>query len=417
MNPLLSRASRLIPGSIYGHTSPILSHPQTAPAFAIKAKGARYIDADGNEWLDLMCAYGTNILGYAHPTVLEAAIRQLHNSDCLNHPTPLMLDLADRLISLTQFAAWAVFAKNGTDVTTYAIQVAREHTRRPKILSISGAYHGTAPWCAPSIAGILPEERRHIHTFPWNDLNHFHTLIKKHHNQIAAIILTPFHHPNFAPAQLPSPDFFPTIQNTCRQHGIQIILDDIRAGFRLHHRGSHKIFNLTPDLACYGKALANGFPISACLGAAHLRRAAERVFFTGSTWHSAASMAAALATLDLIEKNNIPQFLHQQGLRLKNSLEQLAAQHSLSFTLTGPPAMPTPHFENDPSLLLLQTFTHLLMRQHVFLHPHHNGFLCAAHTDYEINEIIHRSQIAFASLKSTLSQTHPHTYPHPTTHD
>ncbi len=400
---LLSKAQKLIPGTLYGHTSPILSHPTTAPAFAIQGQGARYIDADGNEWLDLMCAYGTNILGYAHPQILEAAIAQLRSGDCLNHPTPLLIELAERLTTLIDFASWAVFAKNGTDVTTYAIQVAREHTQRSKIITIAGAYHGTAPWCAPGIAGILPEDRAHIHSFPWNDLDRFQTLIQSYPDQIAAIILTPFHHPNFAPAQFPSSEFFPTIQKTCQQHGVLIILDDIRAGFRLHLHGSHIPFGLVPDLACYGKALANGFSISACLGSETMRRAAERVFLTGSTWHSSAAMAAAIATLELIEKNNIPQFLHTQGMRLKDGLEALAKNHSLPLVLTGPPAMPTLCFQDDPSLIKLQTFTQHLMRQHVFIHPHHNGFLCAAHTDSEIQAILARAETA---LRNTAEAIH-----------
>ncbi|MBV9126600.1 MAG: aminotransferase class III-fold pyridoxal phosphate-dependent enzyme, partial [Verrucomicrobia bacterium] len=187
---LFSRAAAVIPGGIFGHTSPAASLPGASPYFAQNAQGCRYTDVDGHEYIDLLCGYGPIILGYNHPEVEAAAARQARDGNCFNHPAPVMVELAERLVALVDFASWAVFGKNGADMTSWAIQVAREHTQRKKILKIAGAYHGAHPWCTPGHGGWIPEDREHIHAFPWNDLDAFHTLLKRFRNQVAGVIVT-----------------------------------------------------------------------------------------------------------------------------------------------------------------------------------------------------------------------------------
>ena len=116
-----------------------------------------------------MCAYGPVVLGYRHPGVEAAAQRQAALGDCLNHPAAVMVELAERLVSLIDFAAWAVFGKNGSDMTTWCIQVAREYTGRSKILCVEDAYHGIDAWCTPGHGGLIEEDRAHVHRFRWND--------------------------------------------------------------------------------------------------------------------------------------------------------------------------------------------------------------------------------------------------------
>ena len=224
-----------------------------------------------------------------------------------------MVELAEYLVELVDFSAWAVFGKNGSDMTTWAVQVAREHTGRKKILKVTNSYHGIGSWCTPSHAGLIEEDTLHIHDFIWNDLDSFDHQIKKFNNQIAAVILSPFHHPVFAKSELPLPGFFKHIEQVCRGQGIQLILDDIRAGFRLHHGGSHRYFDFEPDLICFCKAIANGHPLSATLGRRELRIAASRVFLTGSFWNCPVPMAASLACLHLLEKENAVEKMRKTG--------------------------------------------------------------------------------------------------------
>ena len=166
---LFERARRVIPAGIYGHTTPAQLVPTEFPYYAARAEGCRYWDADGREYLDFLCSYGPIVLGYRHPEVEEAAERQRREGDCFNHPTALMVELAERLVSLVDFAAWCVFGKNGSDMTTWAVQVAREFTGRKKVLRARQSYHGSHAWCTPGHGGLIEEDRMHVHDFVWND--------------------------------------------------------------------------------------------------------------------------------------------------------------------------------------------------------------------------------------------------------
>ncbi|MGF1448222.1 MAG: aminotransferase class III-fold pyridoxal phosphate-dependent enzyme [Opitutales bacterium] len=392
---LFERAAKVIPGGIYGHTSPAVNLPLRSPYFAARAEGCRYWDVDGRAYIDLMCAYGPIVLGYNHPEVEEAAARQRQDGNAFNHPSARMVELAERLCALLDFGNWAVFGRNGSDMTTWALSVAREATGRKKVLKVRGAYHGVDPWCTPGHGGLIDEDRAHIHEFAWNDLDGFHALLKEHAGKIAAVILTPFHHPAFGDSVLPAEGFLPAIEAACRKADIVLILDDIRAGFRLHLGGSHRAFGFTPDIACYCKALANGYPISAAVGAEELRVAASRVFLTGSYWNNAVPMAAALKTLEILERDDVVSQLKQRGQQLFEGLRQLGERHGKPFVLSGPPSMPYVRFAHEENFRDLQDFCAACMQQGLFLHPHHNGFLCAAHTQADIAEALTRAEAAF----------------------
>ena len=340
---LFERARQVIPGGIYGHATPALVAAGASPYYAHRAEGARYWDVDGNEFIDLMCAYGPVVLGYRHAGVEAAAQRQSALGDCLNHPGAVMIELAERLVSLVDFAAWAVFGKNGSDMSTWCVRVAREHTRRKKILCIEGAYHGIGGWCTPGHGGLIEEDRAHVHRFRWNDGASFDAAMARYGNQVAAVVVTPYHHPLFAPSELPASGFLAHVQSQCARHGVVLVLDDIRAGFRLHMGGSHRYFGFEPDLICFSKAMANGYPIAAALGKTHLRRAAEKVFLTGSYWNSAVPMAAALETLATLEREGASRTSRVWEVRLRRvSGWRPGARGSKSKFPDRPPAPSSP---------------------------------------------------------------------------
>jgi glutamate-1-semialdehyde 2,1-aminomutase len=354
---------------------------------------------DGNEFIDFLCGYGPVVLGYRHPEVEEAAERQRRDGDCFNHPGPVMVELAEKLVDLIDFADWAVFAKNGSDMTTWAIQVAREHTRRKKIFMVEGAYHGVAPWCTPGTGGLIEEDREHVHCFRWNDLASFDALLHRFGGEAAGVIVTPFHHPLFHDSQLPEDGFLQSIQEKCRQHGMVFILDDIRGGFRLHLGGSHRYFGFEPDMSCYSKAMGNGYGISATVGRGALRKAAGRVFLTGGFWNGAVGMAAALATIRILERDDVPRRLEELGESLCAGLRDRAARHGLELRMSGPPALPFMTFANESNLHRSQHFAREAMNRGVFFHPHHNWFLCADHGHAEIAQALEAADAAFAGVK------------------
>lgn len=396
---LFRRAARVIPGGIYGHTAPAVTVPGAFPYYAAEGHGCRYRDADGNEFIDFMGGYGPLVLGYHHPEVEAAAEAARRRGACFNHPAPVMVELAEYLVGKIDFADWAVFAKNGSDLTTWAVMVAREVTGRPKILKVAGAYHGADAWCTPGLHGLIPEDRAHIHDFPWNDVAALEKLFARHAGLVAGLVLTPFHHPAYADSQLPTPEFVAAANRLCLHHGALLILDDVRCGFRLSTDGSHTVYGYKPDLAVYCKAIANGHPISACVGRAVHQAAASRVFLTGSYWNDPAPMAAALATLKIIARDDVPARLARIGQKFVDGFLALGAKHGLPLVASGPPAMPYVHVADDPSFLRTQRLCAAAVAQGVFLHPHHNWFIGAAHTEAEIEEALARLDTALLSLR------------------
>ena len=294
---LMERAKKVVPGGIYGHQTPLVLTKGAYPSFFARGEGSHIWDVDGNEYIDYMCSYGPIVLGHRHPKVEEAARRQMDLGNCFNAPGPVWVELAEHLVSITPFADWTVFAKNGSDVCTWATEVARHATGRPKIAMCSGAYHGTHAWCTPMPNGVTPEDRANVVYFRFNDLESLRRTVEENSGKIAGVIVSPFKHDAGHDSELPVEGFLSGVRKICDDNGVVLILDDVRAGFRLHMGGSGELFGVRPDLTTYCKAIANGYPLAACLGRDSLKQAAQEVFFTGSYFTSAVPMAASLANL------------------------------------------------------------------------------------------------------------------------
>jgi glutamate-1-semialdehyde 2,1-aminomutase len=351
--------------------------------------------------VDYMCAYGPIVLGYQHEEVEAAVDRQRKDGDCFNHPTQLSVTLAEALCERVAMADWAVFGKNGGDMTSWAIRVAREHTGRKGILKVKGAYHGVDAWCAQQPGGVIAEDVAHVHDFRWNDVQGFQDLLKRYRNKVAGILVTPFHHPSFADCVNPEPEFVQAINQACAREGIVLIVDDIRAGFRLNTCGSHVLYGWEPSLVCFCKALGNGYPISATVGADALKVAASKVFLTGSYWNGAISMAAALKVIEVLERDHLCEQIQRVGERLKTGLLALGERLGEPIVASGPPAAPFYRLKNETNFLKQQAWCKAAIAHTpgAFFHPHHNWFLSAAHTEADIDQTL---QIAEVALKAVL---------------
>lgn len=395
---LFRRALEVVPGGIYGHVAPATGLPGHFPHFCERAMGCRFEDVDGNEWIDFMCGFGAILHGYQYPEIEEAVARQREKGMVFNQPSSLMVELAETLVDRIDFADWAVFAKNGSDLTTWAIRVARENTSRPLVIKAKGAYHGVDSWCDPGHGGRIPDDRASILEFDWNDLQGLSYLMSKHEGRIAAVILTPYHHAVFAPSELPSDGYWKEIEAICKRYGSLLVLDDVRCGGRLHSGGSHRYFGFTPDLSVYSKALGNGYAISACVGKESIRKSSMEVFLTGSCWNDALSMAAALKSLELSKREKVADAVLQKGTLFCDGLERVADEHGLDFRMTGPPSMPYPWFEGDENLFKIQMFCQLCAEDGVYFHPHHNWFLSNSHDSESVNQAIAVADKAFARM-------------------
>jgi glutamate-1-semialdehyde 2,1-aminomutase len=395
---LLARARRVVPGGIYGHQSPRMLVGGAYPSFFARGDGCRVWDVDGNEFIDLMCSYGPIVLGHRHPQIEAAVHQQMQRGDCFNAPTRLWVELAEHLVAITPWADWAAFAKNGSDVCTWAVEVAREYTGRRKVVKAEGAYHGAHAWCTPLPGGVTPEDTANVLTFTYNDLDSLRAVVDAHRGDVAAIIVCPFRHDTFHDQELPVEGFLPGIRRLCTEERIVFILDDVRAGFRLHLGGSGERFGVQPDLACYAKALANGYPLSACVGRAAFKEAAERVYFTGSYFTAAVPMAAALACLRELQASDAVAHMERVGLLLKRGLEAQAASHRINIVYSGPPPMPFLSFKNDLKFARSRAFAAGCAEGGVYLAPYHNWFLSAAHQESDIKRILEVTDEVFADL-------------------
>lgn len=396
---LLARAERVVPGGIYGHTSPSMLVPGAYPYFFVRAQGPRIWDVDGNGYLDLLCSYGPIVLGHNHPKVDEAATRRAKAGRLMNGPGAEWVQLAERLVDLMPFADWAVFAKNGSEVCQWALQVARAATGRATILAARGAYHGVHPWCTPARAGLTAGDRAHVEHFAWNDLASLDAAFSAHDGDVAGVIVTPFRHEAGADQEMPAPGFLAGIRERCDRHGAVFILDDVRAGFRLSLHGSGEALGVAPDLACHSKALANGYALSVAVGRDALRDAAKRVFFTGTTWTSPVEMAAALACLDELERSGAVAVMEARGVALRDGMLTQAKTHGLAVSYTGPPAIPFMTFAADRgSFARSRVFAAACAAGGVYLHPYHNWFVCAALSESDVAQVLHVTDDAFREV-------------------
>ena len=393
---LFARAAEVIPGGIYGHVAPAAGLPRHFPHYIKSGKGCRFEDVDGNEWLDFMCGFGAILHGYLHPEIEAAAESQRLLGSVFNQPSPVMVTLAESITSKIEFADWSVFAKNGSDLTTWAIRVAREHTSKPYVIKAKGAYHGVDAWCDPGFGGKIPEDNSKILEFIWNDIDGLKDLIDAHKNQISSLILTPYHHAAFRPSEMPSKNFWSNVENECQENNIVLILDDVRAGGRLHDGGSHKYFGFTPDMAVYSKGLGNGYAISACLGKEFLREASNEVFLTGSCWNDAVAMSAACKSLEISHSNKVADNVMSKGCYFASAMHEKAKQYKFSLKLTGPASMPYPWFDGDENLFLIQKFCEIVSRRGLYFHPHHNWFISNAHSKDDLDYAV---EIAGESMK------------------
>lgn len=397
------RAKQVIPSGIYGHQGPAegcFIPIEAFPYFSSRAEGSCFWDVDGNRFIDYMCAYGPNILGYNDPEVDEAARRQRDMGDCITAPTERMIEFAELLVDTVACADWAFFAKNGGDATTGAILCARAHTHRKKVVFFRGYYHGVGAWAQKiDYPGITEEDVVNNIYVPWNDLNALGEVFDRYRGQIAAVIGQPYMHGNFADNELPAEGFWQGVRKLCDDNGTILIVDDVRAGFRLDLAGSDHYFGFEADLICFCKALANGYNVSALCGKEFLKNAMSSLTYTGSYWLSAVPFAAGIACINKMKRLDLPHLLIEKGKKLTDGLVQTAKKYGYDLRVSGATSLFYLRLADDPSLTLHQEWIAECVRRGVYFTNHHNHFINAALTDDLIRETVEIADEAFSVLR------------------
>lgn len=394
---LRARAARVVPGGMWGHQN-AANLPEGYPQFFSSAQGCRIRDVDGNEYIDFMCSWGPVLLGHHHPEVEAAAARQAAAGDCQNGPGEAMVELAELLVDTIPHADWVQFQKNGTDATTMAVTFARAGTGKRKVLVAKGAYHGAVPWTSPSLSGVTAEDRAHIDHYIYNDVASLEAAVDRNSGDLAAIVASAFRHDVGIDQEMPSAAFARRARELCDATGAALIIDDVRAGFRLHLGGSWETVGVRPDLSAWSKSIANGHSLAAITGNDRFRDAVKGTFSTGSFWTAAVPHAAGVATIRALTRDDGIGHMVAMGERFRSGMEALSRKHGIGIRQTGPVQMPLVLFEDDAELKKANAFCSAALRAGAYFHPKHNMFLCTAHQAADIDAALVAADVGFAAV-------------------
>ncbi len=341
---LQPKAHRLIPGACHTYAKGDDQFPECAPGFIARGKGCHVWDLDGNEFIEYGMGLRSVTLGHAFEPVTEAAYKQMQLGANFSRPAKLEVDLAESLLGLIDGADMVKFAKNGSDVTTAAVKLARAYTGRD-LVAICGdqPFFSTDDWFIGSTemnSGIPQFSIKMTLKFRYNDLESLRQVIAGYPGRIACVLM------EAEAIAAPSPGYLESVKKLCEQSGIVLIFDEMITGFRWHLGGAQKFHSIVPHLSTFGKAMGNGFAISALAGKRDLMRLGgidhdqPRVFLL-STTHGAEthSLAAAIATIRIYQENDVIGSLWKQGDRLRAGIESSISRRGLgeSFAVMGRP--------------------------------------------------------------------------------
>ena len=410
---LWTKASALIPGG-----NQLLSKrperflPGAWPAYYQKAKGCEVWDLDGNHYFDFaQMGVGCCVLGYADEDVnraVEQAVRR--GSMCTLNP-PEEVELAERMVSLHPWAAMARFARTGAEACAIAVRIARAATNRDKVAFCG--YHGWHDWyLAANIAdqrnldgqllpglpptGVPRGLRETALPFAYNDLSALESIVARFPDDIGVIIMEPQR------GLYPAPDFLNGVRQIANRIGAILIFDEVTSGFRTNLGGIHLEYGVEPDLAVFGKALGNGYPVSAVIGREEVMRAADETFISSTLWTDLIGPVAALATLEKMETHNVPPELTRYGELINQGWRVLSERHEVPIEISGIPPLTHLKFKTDEPEAAQTLYAQEMLKK---------GYLLgsAVYTTYAYSEeIIQRfvadSDAAFAMIRRALME-------------
>ena len=408
---LRKKSHSLIPGGCHTYAKGDDQYPIYAPGFISKGKGCHVWDVDGNEFIEYGMGLRSVTLGHAYEPVVAAAYKQMLLGSNFTRPSPIEVDCAESLLQIIEGGEMVKFAKNGSDATSAAIKLARAYTGRDMIaicgdhpfFSVDDWFIGTTEMNSgiPKLIQDLTVK------FRYNDIESLKQLFGQFPNRIACVIL------ETATTQEPVNDYLRKVKATCEQQGAVLVFDEMITGFRWHLGGAQKYYGVTPHLSTFGKALGNGFAISALVGKRELMQLGgldhdgERVFLL-STTHGAEThaMAAALATIRIYRECNVVAFLWRQGERLRKRVDQSISENRLQdhFEVIGLPCnlvFVTKDEHRNRSQAYRTLFLQELIRRGVLAPSFVVSF---SHTDEDIDRTADAVHAALAVYRKALDQ-------------
>jgi glutamate-1-semialdehyde 2,1-aminomutase len=329
------RLSASVPGGSHTYAKGADQFPELSPPVLSHGKGSHVWDADGNEFIEYGMGLRSVTLGHAYPEIVEAVRASLELGTNFTRPSAIEVECAERFLSLVPGAEMVKFTKDGSTATTAALKLARKATGRDMVaVCAEHAFFSYDDWFMSTTTvdgGILEETAASSTAFHFNDLVSAETMFDRYPDRIAAVFLEP------ARTEPPTTGFLEELRALCARRGAVLVFDEMITGFRYALPGAQSLYGVTPDLSAFGKALANGFSVSALCGTRELmrlgsrERAGEDVFLL-STTHGAEvpALAAAVATMSVYEREPVVEHLYRQGTKLAAGLSEAAARHGVA---------------------------------------------------------------------------------------
>jgi glutamate-1-semialdehyde aminotransferase/spore coat polysaccharide biosynthesis protein SpsF (cytidylyltransferase family) len=397
-----SRAEKLIPSCTQTFSKGPSQYVQgVAPVFLQRGEGCHVFDVDGNEYIDYPMALGPVILGYNYPAVNEALIQQVKRGPSFTLPHALELELAELLVETIPCAEMVRYGKNGSDATAGAIRAARAFTGRDKVACCG--YHGWQDWYIATTTrrrGVPQAVVDLTLTFEYNKIETLERLFQENPDGIAAVILEPIG------VVEPQNGFLQEVKILTHQNGAVLIFDEIVTGFRIALGGAQEYFGVIPDLAAFGKAMANGYPISAVVGKREIMEIFDEIFFSFTFGGEAVSLAASIATIQEIKTKNVIEHIWNQGEKIKDGYNVMAREFGLtSYTeCIGLPPHTVPMFKEhngaDP-LALRSLFQQEAIKRGILFGGHNPSF---SHSDADIEKTLRAYKDTFEILAQAIDE-------------
>lgn len=381
---LKSKGESLIPSCTQTFSKGPSQYVQgVAPVYLDKGQGSHVWDVDGNEYIDFAMGLGPVILGHNYPAVTGAVIHQVQNGTAFSLPHPIEIEVAEVLADLIPCAEMVRFGKNGSDVTAGAVRAARAYTGR-EVIACCG-YHGWQDWYIGTTTrnkGVPKAVQALTIPFEYNNVGSLNRIFDTYPNQIAAVIMEP------VGIVEPKDDFLRKVRDLTLRKGAVLVFDEVVTGFRLALGGAQEYFGVEPDLACFGKAMGNGYPISAVVGRREIMEVFDDVFFSFTFGGEAASLAAAKATINAMQRENVIGHLWEQGKRLQDGYNVLAKKYGVDgFTkCIGLPPRTVITFKDENGeewLILKSLFQQECIKRGILFSGGQN--ICFSHSDADVD--------------------------------
>lgn len=399
-NKFLQQALKSIPLASQTFSKSIAQYPQGAsPLFIDKGKGSKVWDIDGNEYIDFVNSLAAVTLGYCDENIDNAIKAQLKSGITFSLPHKLETEVAEKLIEIIPCAQKVRFAKNGTDVTSAAIRLARAYTGKEHI-AVCG-YHGWQDWYIGSTTrdlGVPKGVKALTHKFEYNNINSLKKLLQN--NQFAAVIMEPMN------IEYPKDNFLEGVRELTKKYNTVLIFDETVTGFRLSLGGAQKLFGVTPDLATFGKGMANGMPLSAVVGSNEIMAKMADIFFSGTFGGETLSLAAAKAVISGYQKNEVTKHFKNLGEQIMNDLEKLITQHQVGniFSVSGHPAWSFLHIKETKTYNTFEIktlFLQEMFKRGILTLGSHN--MSYAHTQKDVDKLLQTYNEVLPIIKQAIN--------------